>query len=84
MTDVLTATDLRVWSECNDSRGHLPTLVRRLIVVVATPETLCMPAAEGVGLASVDGEVKSPSGRGVVLPPEGSVWELGAGRDPED
>ncbi|MGC4795626.1 hypothetical protein ACLQ3H_16070 [Micromonospora saelicesensis] len=84
MLDLLTATDLEQWSERNDSREHLPTLVRRLILAVAAPETLRMPAAEGVGLPGLDGEVTSPSGAPPFLPPGRSVWELGTGRDPED
>ncbi|HEX8347290.1 MAG TPA: hypothetical protein VF657_21510 [Actinoplanes sp.] len=84
MTELLTATDLERWSERNDSREHLPTLVRRLILAVAAPETLRMPAAEGVGLSGLDGEVTSPSGAPPFLPPGRSVWELGTGRDPQD
>ncbi len=52
MTELLTATDLEQWSERNDSREHLPTLVRRLILAVAAPETLRMPADEAVGPGS--------------------------------
>lgn len=84
MTELLTATDLEQWSERNDSREHLPTLVRRLILAVAAPETLRMPAAEAVGLPGLDGEVTSPSGAPPFLPPGRSVWELGTGRDPQD
>ncbi|MEU1238633.1 hypothetical protein ABZ399_31180 [Micromonospora aurantiaca] len=84
MTELLTATDLEQWSERNDSREHLPTLVRRLILAVAAPETLRMPAAEAVGLPGLDGEVTSPSGAPPFLPFGRSVWELGTGRDPED
>jgi len=84
MTELVTATDLEQWSERNDSREHLPTLVRRLILAVAAPDTLRMPAAEGVGLPGLDGEVTSPSGAPPFLPPNRSVWELGTGRDPED
>ncbi|MEU7923467.1 hypothetical protein [Micromonospora zamorensis] len=84
MPDLLTATDLEQWSERNDSREHLPTLVRRLILAVAAPETLRMPAAEAIGLPGLDGEVTSPSGAPPFLPPGRSVWELGTGRDPED
>ncbi len=84
MTELLTATDLEQWSERNDSREHLPTLVRRLILAVAAPETLRMPADEAVGLPGLDGEVTSPSGAPPFLPPGRSVWELGTGRNPQD
>ncbi|WP_328468870.1 hypothetical protein OHA21_00265 [Actinoplanes sp. NBC_00393] len=84
MTELLTATDLEQWSERNDSREHLPTLVRRLILAVAAPETLRMPAAEGVGLPGLDGEVTSPPGAPPFLPPGRSVWEMGTGRHPQD
>jgi hypothetical protein len=84
MTELLTATDLEQWSERNDSREHLPTLVRRLILAVAAPDTLRMPAAEGVGLPGLDGEVTSAAGASPFLPPGRSIWELGTGRDPED
>jgi hypothetical protein len=84
MTELLTGTDLEQWSERNDSREHLPTLVRRLILAVAAPETLRMPAAEGVGLPGLDGEVTSPSGAPPFLPPGRSVWEMGTNRDPQD
>ncbi|WP_157743029.1 hypothetical protein [Micromonospora coriariae] len=82
MTELLTATDLEQWSERNDSREHLPTLVRRLILAVAAPETLRMPAAEAVGLPGLDCEVTSPSGAPPFLLAGRSVWELGTGRDP--
>ncbi|GAB3973343.1 hypothetical protein V1634_35250 [Plantactinospora veratri] len=84
MTELLTATDLEQWSERNDSREHLPTLVRRLILAVAAPETLRMPAAEAVGLPGLDGEVTSPSGVPPFLPAGRSVWELGTGREPQN
>ncbi len=84
MTELLTATDLEQWSERNDSREHLPTLVRRLILAVAAPATLRMPAAEAVGLPGLDGEVTSSSGAPPFLPPGRSVWELGTGREPQD
>jgi hypothetical protein len=84
MTELLTATDLEQWSERNDSREHLPTLVRRLILAVAAPDTLRMPSAEAVGLPGLDGEVASSSGALPFLPPGRSVWELGTGRDPHD
>ncbi|TDC41536.1 hypothetical protein [Micromonospora sp. KC213] len=84
MTELLTATDLEQWSERNDSREHLPTLVRRLILAVTAPETLRMPAAEAVGLPGLDGEVTSPPGAPPFVPPGRSVWELGTGRDPQD
>ena len=76
MTELLTATDLEQWSERNDSREHLPTLVRRLILAVAAPETLRMPAAEAVGLPGLDGEVTSLSGAPPFVPSGRSVWEL--------
>lgn len=84
MTELLTATDLEQWSERNDARGHLPTLVRRLILATAAPDTLRMPAAEGVGLPGLDGMVTSASGVPPFLPPGRSVWELGTSREPQD
>lgn len=84
MTELLTATDLEQWSERNDARGHLPTLVRRLILAVAAPDALRMPAAEGIGLPGVDGEVTCPGGSLPFVPPGRSVWEVGTGRDPQD
>ncbi len=63
MTELLTATNLEQWSERNDSREHLPTLVRRLILAVAAPETLRMPAAGGVGLPGLDGRSRAHPAR---------------------
>ncbi|NMO50153.1 hypothetical protein HH310_02970, partial [Actinoplanes sp. TBRC 11911] len=84
MIELLTGTDLEQWSERNDSREHLPTLVRRLILAVAAPETLRMPAAEAVGLPGLDGEVTSSSGAPPFLPAGRSVWEMGTNGDPQD
>ncbi len=83
MSELLTATDLEQWSERNDSREHLPTLVRRLILATAAPDSLRMPAAEGVGLPGLDGEVTCPAGAPPFVPAGTSVWEMGTGNDPQ-
>src|SRR5450759_536000 len=82
MPELLTATDLEQWSEHNDSREHLPTLVRRLILATAAPDSLRMPAAEGVGLPGLDGKVICPAGAPPFVPAGTSVWEMGTGNDP--
>lgn len=83
MTLLITSTDLEQWSERNDAREHLPTLVRRLILAIAAPQSLRMPAAEGVGQPGLDGEVACPLGAPPFVPAGASVWEMGTGKDPQ-
>jgi hypothetical protein len=43
MSAHLTSTDLDDWSRRRDSQGHLPTLVRRLIMATVKPDRLRYP-----------------------------------------
>lgn len=62
MVAAVTGNDLDTWSRTRDAEGHLPTLVRRLIVVTAGPEGIRMPAAEAVRTPGFDGRVLAPVG----------------------
>jgi hypothetical protein len=73
----LTSADLDDWSRRKDSEGHLPTLVRRLIMATVRPDWIRMPAAEGVALAGLDGVVSVSGGAPPYVPAGDSVWELG-------
>ncbi len=73
----LTNADLDDWSRRRDSEGHLPTLVRRLIMASVRPTWIRMPAAEGVALAGLDGVVTVSGGAPPYVPAGDSVWELG-------
>jgi len=76
MVAAVTGNDLDTWSRTRDAEGHLPTLVRRLIVVTAGPEGIRMPAAEAVRTPGFDGRVFAPVGCPPWVPAGASVWEL--------
>lgn len=78
----LTSTDLHNWSSERDAEGHLPTLVRRLIMATTTPQEIRVPAAEGVRLPGFDGRLWTASASPPYVPAGHSVWELGVGADP--
>jgi hypothetical protein len=73
----LASGDLDDWSRRRDSDGHLPTLVRRLIMATVRPDWIRMPAAEGVALSGLDGVVRVSGGAPPYVPAGDSVWELG-------
>lgn len=73
----ITNTDLDDWSRRRDSEGHLPTLVRRLIMASVRPDWIRMPAAEGVALKGLDGVVSVAGACHPYVPVGNSVWELG-------
>jgi hypothetical protein len=77
-----TGTDLDQWSARFEARHHLPTLVRRLILATATPNSLRMAAAEAVSEPGFDGILELDAPAGPFMPQGRSVWELGAGNDP--
>ena len=77
MSARITSADLDDWSRRRDSEGHLPTLVRRLIMASVRPDWIRMPAAEGVALAGLDGVVSVTGGSHPYVPAGNSVWELG-------
>ena len=73
----ITSTDLDDWSRRRDSEGHLPTLVRRLIMATVRPDWIRIPAAEGVALPGLDGIVSVSGGAPPYVPAGDSVWEIG-------
>jgi hypothetical protein len=73
----ITSGDLDEWSRRRDSEGHLPTLVRRLIMETVRPDWIRMPAAEGVALSGLDGIVSISGSSHPYLPDGDSVWEIG-------
>lgn len=73
----VTSTDLDDWSRRKDSDSHLPTLVRRLIMASSRPDSIRMPAAEGVALSGFDGAILVRGGADPFVPAGRSVWELG-------
>ncbi|GIG75853.1 hypothetical protein Pfl04_42570 [Planosporangium flavigriseum] len=72
----LTATDLDEWSRRRDSQGHLPTLVRRLIMVSVRPDRIRVPAAEGIALPGLDGVLTVAGGAAPYVPAGDSAWEV--------
>lgn len=82
MVKLITATDLDQWSARRDAQGHLPTLVRRLIMATVVPSSIRVAAAEGVGSPGFDGVVEVVGGAPPYIPPGKSVWELGTGQSP--
>lgn len=73
----ITSGDLDEWSRRRDSEGHLPTLVRRLIMETVRPDWIRMPAAEGVALSGLDGIVSVTGSSHPYVPDGDSVWEIG-------
>lgn len=77
MSSLLTSADLVEWSERLDSQGHLPTLVRRLIMGTVRPDRVRVPSAESVALPGLDGELNVAGGSKPFVPAGTSVWEFG-------
>lgn len=73
----ITSGDLDEWSRRRDSEGHLPTLVRRLIMETVRPGWIRMPAAEGVSLSGLDGIMSVSRSTHPYVPEGDSVWEIG-------
>lgn len=73
----ITSGDLDEWSRRRDSEGHLPTLVRRLIMETVRPGWIRMPAAEGVALSGLDGIVSVSGSSHPYVPDGDSCWEIG-------
>ncbi|MGO4604520.1 hypothetical protein [Terrabacter sp. 2YAF2] len=73
----ITSGDLDEWSRRRDSEGHLPTLVRRLIMASVRPDWIRMPAAEGVAQPGLDGIITISSSTHPYVPVGDSVWEIG-------
>ncbi|WP_433117863.1 hypothetical protein [Micromonospora sp. CA-246542] len=83
MSTDLTATDLDEWSRRRDAEGHLPTLVRKLIMASVRPDRIRIPAAEGVALPGLDGVVTVAGGSPPYVPSGTSVWEMGTNQNPK-
>lgn len=77
MSSLLTSADLVEWSERLDSQGHLPTLIRRLIMGTVRPDRVRVPSGESVALPGLDGEVRVSGGSKPFVPAGSSVWEFG-------
>jgi hypothetical protein len=77
MSAHITSGDLDEWSRRRDSEGHLPTLVRRLIMASVRPDWIRMPAAEGVAQPGLDGILTVSDSNHPYVPVGDSVWEVG-------
>lgn len=85
MNTLLTATHLLQWAETRASQGKLPALVRRLILASVDRQAIQridFPAEDSVYRPGVDGILQVVYGNAYV-PAGQSVWEMGAGEDPE-
>lgn len=84
MSELITSTDIDEWSGRRDAQGHLPTLVRSLIMASVAPDSIRVPAAEGVSARGFDGVVEAAAGAPPYVPAGRSVWEMGTGSKPAE